>query len=180
MIAINVWMIFSTQSQVYSSVEQIPFAKVGLVLGTSNRNRNGTKNEFFKGRIQMAYELLNAGKIEHIIVSGDNRTRYYNEPQMMRDALIALGVPNDKIMLDTAGYRTIESIRNAQQLFGLTDVIIITQKFHGYRALFISNYYHLNARVMPARRLPLSESGNVRLREFFARIKAFIELYVVR
>lgn len=178
MIAINSWMIVSTKDQMFSSMDELPHNKVGLVLGTSNRNRKGGSNKFFAERMATTAALLKTGKIDQIIVSGDNRTRYYNEPLMMETALIELGVPKEKIVLDTAGFRTIESIKNAEKKFGLTEFTIITQEFHGYRALFISNYYELNTKVMSTKRLPLKDSGNVRLREFFARIKAFADLYL--
>jgi len=178
MIAINIWMVVSTKDQMFSSIENIPYNEVGIVLGTSNRNRNGGENKFFLQRMITAKELFKTGKIDKIIVSGDNRTKYYNEPLMMETALVDMGVPKDKILLDTAGFRTIESIKNAENVFGLKKFTIITQEFHGYRALFISNYFNLNAQVMSTKRLPLKDSGNVRIREFFARIKALADLYL--
>lgn len=177
-LGLNFWMIISTKGNIYNSLEDLPYNEVGLVLGTSNRNKNGGENKFFKERMITAAKLLNAGKIDRLIVSGDNRSKYYNEPVMMQSALIELGVPKDKIMIDAGGFRTIESIKNAKHEFGLSKLTIITQGFHGYRALFISNYYNLDAQVMRTKKLPLDESGNVRLREFFARIKAYTDLYV--
>ncbi len=171
-------MVASTKDQMFSSLEKMPYNEVGLVLGTSNKNRNGTENKFFSERMATAAQLLKNGKIDRIIVSGDNRTKYYNEPLMMETALIELGVPKEKILLDTAGFRTIESIKNVEKQFGLKKFTIITQEFHGYRALFISNHLHLNAQVMSTHRLPLKDSGNVRIREFFARIKALADLYL--
>ncbi len=178
MIAINVWVVLSTKNQVFTSIDDVPYNAVGLVLGTSNKNKDGSKNIFFAERMLTTANLFKNGKINKIIVSGDNRSKYYNEPLMMETALIKLGVPKEKIMLDTAGFRTIESIKNAEKKFGLKKITIITQKFHGYRALYISNHFHLNAQVMSTRRLPLKDSGNVRIREFFARIKAFVDLYL--
>ncbi len=178
MVAINIWMVASTKDQMFSSVEEIPYNEVGLVLGTSNKNKNGTDNQFFAERMATTAQLLKNGKIDRIIVSGDNRTKFYNEPRMMENTLVKMGVPIHKILLDTAGFRTIESIKNAEKKFGLKNFTIITQEFHGYRALFISNYFNLNTQVMSTKRLPLKDSGNVRIREFFARIKAFIDLYL--
>lgn len=178
MVAINIWMVASTKDQMFSNIEDVPYNEVGLVLGTSNKNKNGTDNQFFAERMATTARLLKNGKISRIIVSGDNRTKFYNEPLMMETTLIKMGVPKNKILLDTAGFRTIESIKNAEKEFGLKNFTIITQEFHGYRALFISNYYNLNAHVMSTERLPLKDSGNVRIREFFARIKAFIDLYL--
>ncbi len=172
-------MVISTKDQMFNSIENVPYNEVGLVLGTSNRNRNGSENEFFVQRMITTKELFKTGKINKIIVSGDNRTKYYNEPLMMETALVNMGVPRDKILLDTAGFRTIESIKNAEKEFGLKKFTIITQEFHGYRALFICNYFNLNAQVMSTKRLPLNDSSNVRLREFFARIKALVDLYLL-
>jgi len=180
LIGLNIWMVLSTKDRIYDSVEKVTFNEVGLVLGTSNRTQDGGENKFFKERMKTAAQLVKAGKVTKLIVSGDNRTKYYNEPVMMQSALMALGVPKDKIILDAGGFRTIESIKNAKNKFGLTKLTIITQEFHGYRALFISDYFQLNAQVMRTNRLPLKESGNVRLREFFARIKAFTELYLMK
>lgn len=172
-------MIVSTKDRIYESVKEIPFNEVGLVLGTSNKNKDGGENLFFKERMNTAAELYKSGKVNKLIVSGTNPSRYYDEPEMMRKALVEQGVPEDRILLDRSGLRTIESIRNTQNEFKLKNVTIITQKFHGYRALFISDYYQLNAYVISTRKLPLNESGNVRLREFFARIKAVIDLYLL-
>ena len=180
LVGLNIWMILSTKDRIYDSVEEVSFNEVGLVLGTSNRTQNGGENKFFKGRMKAAAQLVKAEKVDRLIVSGDNRSKYYNEPVMMQSALIELGVPKDKIILDAGGFRTIESIKNAKQEFGLTNLTIITQEFHGYRALFISDYFQLNALVMRTERLPIKESGNVRLREFFARIKAFADLYLMK
>jgi SanA protein len=177
-IGLNTWMIISTKDKIYDSLEDVPYNEVGLVLGTSNRNQKGEENKFFKERMFTAAKLLKAGKVNKLIVSGDNRSKYYNEPVMMQDALINLGVPKDKIFIDAGGFRTIESIKNMKEDFGLTNVTIITQEFHGYRALFICNYYDVEAQVMGTKRLSFKESGHVRLREFFARIKAFTDLYI--
>ncbi len=173
------WIIITTKSNIYKQVEDIPYNEIGLVLGTSNKEKGGGENLFFKERMATTFALWKAGKINIIIVSGDNRTQYYNEPKMMKEALLKLGIPSNKIRLDTAGFRTIESIKNAKKIVGLKKITIITQKFHGYRALFISKHYNLNAQVMQTHRLPLKYSGNVRIREFFARVKAFLELYII-
>lgn len=173
-------MILSTKANIYDSLDEIPFNKVGVVLGTSNKNKDGGENKFFKERMSTAANLYKQGKVNRLIVSGSNSSQYYNEPKMMAAALVKLGVPMDSILLDTKGNRTINSIENCKELFGLSKFTIITQQFHGYRALFICNFYELDAQVMRTKRLPLKESGNVRLREFFARIKAFSDLYLVK
>ena len=173
-------MIVSTRASIYPSLAEIPFNEVGVVLGTSNRNKDGGENKFFKERMLTAAGLYKQGKVNRLIVSGSNSSQYYNEPKMMAAALVELGVPMDSILLDTQGNRTINSIENCMELYDLSKFTIITQQFHGYRALFICNFYKLDAQVMRTKKLPLKESGNVRLREFFARIKAYYDLYVVK
>ena len=177
-VGINAWMVISTKEKIYYSIEKIPYNEVGLVLGTSNKYKGGGENNFFKERIETAAQLFKAGKVDRLIVSGSNVSKYYNEPEMMRIALIEHGVPNNNIILDGDGIRTIESILNSKNKFGLDKVTIITQEFHGYRALYISNFFNINAQVMSTKRLPLKESSNVRLREFFARVKAVVDLYL--
>lgn len=178
LIGLNFWIVFSTKQNVHGSIDDLEYNEVGLVLGTSNRNQQGGENKFFKERMITAANLLKSGKVAKLIVSGDNRTKYYDEPKMMQTALEELGVPSDKILKDPGGFRTIESIKNAKNDFGLAKMTIITQEFHGYRALFISNYYEVDAQVISTARLPLKETSNVRMREFFARIKAFTDLYL--
>gem|GEM_PF-4345032 len=111
--------------------------------------------------MQTAAELYKQGKIVHFIVSGDNRTRYYNEPLEMQKALVKLGVPIAAITLDYAGLRTLDSIVRCKEIFGQDNITIITQPFHSYRALFISDYYDVNAVALVAR-CKCSGSGSQR------------------
>jgi SanA protein len=127
-----------------------------------------------------ASELYQLGKIDHFIVSGDNRTRYYNEPLEMQKALVARGVPTRAITLDYAGLRTLDSVVRSKEIFGQDRIMIITQTFHSYRALFISNYYGIDAVAMVAAEPEFESSLKVRVREYFARSKAVLDLYVFK
>ena len=175
----NIWIIASTESKVYQSVEGLPERKIALVLGTSKRLVDGTPNPFFHHRIKKAAELYKKGKVKHFILSGDNETRYYNEPLDMKKALINLGVPEKAITLDYAGLRTLDSIVRCKEVFGQDEVIIITQKFHIYRALFISQFFQLDALGLEADGVPVGQSIKVVIRELLARPKAIIDLYVL-
>ena len=178
-LACNVWVIQSTQSRVFSDSHLIPHNKVALVLGTSSRLMNGNPNPFFVNRMARAAELYKLKKVEHFILSGDNQTRYYNEPETMRGALIALGVPDSTITLDYAGLRTFDSIVRSREIFGQDSLTIITQPFHSYRALFISDRMHINAVAVVADE-PRTEKGLlVYFREYFARTKAVMDLYLL-
>ena len=133
---------------------------------------------FFEYRIKMAGTLYQAGKVKHLIVSGDNRTRFYNEPLEMKKALVKVGVPDSVITLDYAGLRTLDTIVRCKEVFGQTTITIVTQPFHCYRALFISESYDMNAVAVMAQE-PILES-NVYFREYFARAKAVLDLYILK
>ena len=176
----NGWVIISTQKAVFTDYAKLPTNPVGLVLGTSNRLSDGSPNPFFDNRMQVAADLYKLGKVSHIIVSGDNRTRFYNEPLMMKRALVNLGVPDSAITLDYAGLRTLDSVIRSKEIFGQDHITIITQPFHSYRAIFISHYYHIDAVAMVVRELPQDTSVKIYIREYFARAKAILDLYILK
>ena len=97
MSACNIWVVESTEANVYSDLRLLPDHRIALVLGTSHRSVGGGPNPFFQNRIEMAATLYSMGKIDHFILSGDNSTKYYNEPMEMKKALIKKGVPLDDI-----------------------------------------------------------------------------------
>ncbi len=179
LVATNFWVVNSTKTDVLSDYKLLPDSGVALVLGTSHRMINGSPNPFFHNRMATAAELYKQKKIIHFIVSGDNRTRYYNEPSEMQKALIKLGVPTEAITLDYAGLRTLDSIVRCKEIFGQSKIIIITQPFHSYRALFISHYYDLNAVALVAEEPGQEVAPRVYLREYLARTLAIIDLYVL-
>jgi SanA protein len=175
----NIWIVKSTESKVYSDLSKLPEHRVALVLGTSYRRVGGGPNPYFEKRIETAARLYKMGKIDHFILSGDNRTMFYNEPWEMRKALIRAGVPETAITLDYAGLRTLDSVVRSKKIFGQDKITIITQPFHSYRALFISEYYEIDAVAMVADE-PLDQSFRMRVRECLARTKAVLDLYVFK
>jgi SanA protein len=178
--ASNIWIVKSTESNVYSELDELPDHRIALVLGTSHRSVGGGPNPFFQNRIEMAAKLYAMGKIDHFILSGDNSTKYYNEPEEMRKALIKKGVPASIITLDHAGLRTLDSVVRSKKIFGQNKILIITQPFHSYRALFISRYYDMDAVAMVAEDPDLEDTFKVRLREYLARTKAVLDLYIFK
>jgi SanA protein len=175
----NYWIIKSTKSQIFNDVCKIEPRTTGLVLGTSRLNRYGRPNLFFKYRIEAAASLFKAGKIKHIIVSGDNSKTEYDETTDMHDALVNAGIPDSCITLDFAGFRTLDSVVRCLKIFGQTDIIIISQEFHNQRALFIANHYKMNALAFSTRDVPASYSLRTTIREYFAKFKAVLDLYVL-
>jgi SanA protein len=176
----NVWIVKSTENKVYTELSRLPDHRVALVLGTSHRVVGGGPNQYFKNRIETAAALYKLGKIDHFILSGDNRTIFYNEPWEMRKALIKAGVPESAITLDYAGLRTLDSVVRSKKIFGQDKITIITQPFHSYRALFISNYYSIDAVAMVTEDPEMDQSLKVRVREYLARTKAVLDLYVFK
>ncbi len=179
-VAGNVWVVKSTEKKVFSDYHQLPNNLVGLVLGTSNKLTNGSPNPFFENRIKTAAALYREKKVTHFILSGDNRTKYYNEPNEMKKALMKLGVPDSAITLDYAGLRTLDSVVRSKEIFGQDRITIITQPFHCYRAIFISNYYGIDAVAVVSVEPSQEDAFSVYFREYFARTKAILDLYILK
>lgn len=175
----NYWITSSVKSQLYSDVNHVPQRKVGLVLGASKTTSRGTANLYFNYRIQAAYELFKAGKIQYLLLSGDNHVKGYDEPSDMREALMALGVPGSCIVLDYAGFRTLDSVVRANEVFGEDSVTIVSQEFHNQRALFIANKNNINAIAFNAKEVNRNYSLKTRIREYFARVKCVLDIYVL-
>jgi len=179
-VASNVIIINSTEQDIYTTISETPSGKrVALILGTSRYTTQGTANLFFKYRIAAAADLYDLGKVDHIIVSGDNALKEYNEPREMLQALIKLGVPRDAITLDYAGFRTLDSVVRCKKVFGQNKIIIISQRFHVERALFIAKKYNIEAIGYAALNPPENYSLKTHIREYFAKTKAVIDLYII-
>lgn len=166
----------STKKEIFSSISEIPKNKVGLVLGTSKKLIGGQPNPYYTNRINATIVLFNAKKIDFVLVSGDNGSIYYNEPNTFKKDLIKGGIPREKIFLDYAGFRTLDSMVRAKAVFGLHSVTIISQKFHNQRAIYIAKKKGLNAIGFNAKDIEGKSGFKVHLREYFARVKVFIDL----
>lgn len=178
-IASNYWVIKSTKVQLYSNINEIPENDVALLLGASKTTIYGNANLYFTYRIEAAATLFKAGKIKHIIVSGDNHKKEYDEATDMRDALIAQGVPDSCITLDYAGFRTLDSMVRCLKVFKRKNITVISQAFHNQRAVFIGKYYDMNVVAFNAKDVPSQYSLKTRIREYFAKFKAVIDLYII-
>lgn len=164
----------------YSNVNEIPFNKVGLLLGTCKTMKDKkTINPFWKYRLEAAYELWKAKKIDRILISGDNGWYGYNEPQDFFDAFIALGIPDSVLVFDFAGFRTHDSVIRCKKVFGQNKVTIISQEFHNERALFIAQKYDLDAIAYNAKDVGFRDNFYTTFREKLARVKLFLDIYVL-
>jgi len=162
------------KGKTFSSVESLPKNRVGLLLGTSQYLRGGGINPFFQYRVEAAVELFNSGKIDFILVSGDNKHLSYNEPRDFKRALVQKGIPDEKIILDYAGFRTLDSVMRAQKVFGQDSITIISQKFHNQRAIYIARKNNMKAIGYNAKD-PLNKP-RVYLREYLAKTVAYFDV----
>ncbi len=174
---IDQWVWWSTRDQMYSRVEDVPHHKVGILLGTSRYFMpEHTLNLFYVYRIKAAVALFNAGRIDYILVSGDNRKKAYNEPRMMLSDLLKCGIPRERIVLDYAGFRTYDSMLRCRDVFGEKEVVVISQPFHNARALFIANRCGMSAVAFNAHDVQAAKRVKNFFREKGARVKMLLDL----
>lgn len=162
-----------TEDNVTSEISKLPNEKVGLLLGTSKTLANGSPNPYFFNRIKAAAELYNSGKIQNIIVSGDNSRKNYNEPEDMKNELVKAGVPVEKIYEDFAGFRTLDSVVRAKEIFGQKSFIVISQQFHNERAVYLARKNGIEAFGYNAKDVNKYAGFKTNAREKLARAKVF-------
>ncbi len=165
-----------TKDSLFDSTESIPKNRVGLLLGTSKYLVDGGINQYYKYRIEAAVKLYNAGKIDFILISGDNATRQYNEPMTMRKDLIANGIPVEKIYLDYAGFRTFDSVVRSKEIFGLDSLTVISQPFHNERAIYIARSKGIYAIGFNAQEVNVYSGFKTQVREKLARVKMQLDI----
>jgi SanA protein len=172
---VNYMVVSSTKKQIYSDVNLIPKNRVGLLLGTAKYKDKARHivNLYYQNRIDATVALYMAGKIDYVIVSGDSTT-FYNEPALMKEDLVARGVPPGKIYMDNAGFRTLDSILRCRDIFGEDHFTIISQGFHNQRALYIANHKNITAIAYNA--ADGDSFWDATFREKLARVKMGLDL----
>jgi SanA protein len=169
--------VFTTsKNHLYNSLKEVPEKKTGLLLGTSRTLKNGMPNQYFYLRIKACVELFEAGKIKQILISGDNGTKAYNEPLDMKEELMRRGVPENKIFLDYAGFDTYDSVIRANRIFGQDEFVVVSQKFHNQRAVYIGRKNGLSVIGYNARDVKKMSGLKTKIREYFACVKAFLDV----
>jgi SanA protein len=168
----------SAEGRLYNSVDSLPHNHVGLLLGTSKYLRGGSINPYYQYRIDATVRLIRSGKIDYLVISGDNSRKSYNEPQMMKTDLASRGIDSIIIFLDYAGFRTFDSMVRLREIFSQDSVTIISQKFHNERALFIASKERISAVAINARDVPASIDFKTRVREKLARVKVFVDYFL--
>lgn len=166
----------NANNSLYSETKEIPFNRVGLLLGTTKYTKTaGFTNPYYTFRIEAASKLIRENKIKYLIISGDNGHKEYNEPELMRKDLMKAGIDSSKIFLDYAGFRTLDSIKRVKEVFGQDSVTIISQKFHNERAIYIASKEKIYAIGFNAKDVTKTQGFKTQLREKFARVKVFLD-----
>jgi len=170
----RIWVARAANARVYSSASQVPPCRVAMVLG-ARVLPNGMLCPFLRERCDVAIDLYKSGKVQKLLMSGDNRFKDYNEPEAMRNYAIAHGVPVGDIALDYAGRRTFDSMYRARHIFGIDKMIVVTQAFHTPRAVFLARAVGVDAYGVNA---PGDYVFKSDVRECFACVSALLDVYV--
>ncbi len=161
------------------NIEKVQPSPVAIVFG-AGLWRDGTPTPVLRDRVETAAELYFAGKVEKLLMSGDNSRQDYNEPQAMRDYAISLGVPDTVIALDYAGRRTYDTCYRARDIFGIRSAILVTQSFHLPRAIYTCNALGIKATGIPADQRDYRKGSLAywNLREIPASLVALWEVHI--
>ena len=168
----------ASRGLLHEAADTVPKKKAALVPGCAKTLANGRENRYFHYRIDAAASLYHAGKCDYLIVSGDNSRKDYDEPTDMQNALIKRGVPKNRIYRDFAGFRTLDSVVRAKEIFGQEDIIVVSQPFHNKRALFIAKKSGMKAVALNCREVRHHAGLKTRVREYPARVKMMLDLYI--
>jgi SanA protein len=169
----------AARDKTYTSVSSIPHRHVGLVLGCPRRAPGGWPNPFFENRIAAAADLYHHSKVDYLVVSGDNHIQSYDEPVDMKNALVEKGVPVDRIYLDYAGFRTLDSVVRVKEIFGQESVTVVSQNFHNQRAIFLADHNGIDAIGFDAPDVATQYAVKTVWREQFAKVKAILDVYLL-
>ncbi|OQY37121.1 MAG: hypothetical protein B6229_08950 [Spirochaetaceae bacterium 4572_7] len=173
------WIYFSTKKLIYSNISDLPYNKVGLIPGCNKYVSNGNINYYFVERISSGALLYHKNKIEYILVSGDNALASYDEPREMINSLIEAGVPKSKIVADYAGFRTLDTVIRAKEVFQLDKVTFISQNFQNQRGVFIGLNKGMDIIAYDVEPISLKYGYKTEIRELFAKIKMLLDLYIL-
>lgn len=169
----------STAPYIYQNIEEVPARPIAIVLG-AGLERDGRPSAVLADRVRTAAALYHAGKVRKLLMTGDNRFAWYNEPASMGEYALALGVPAEDIVYDYAGRRTYDSCYRARHIFGITDAVIVTQRFHQPRAVYLCRQMGINAVGITADLQPYLMEQWYRLRELAALLMAWADVHIRR
>ena len=175
--ACNIWVLSSCSGRLYDNAETVPHKRVAVMLGTNPKTKTGKMNYFYKHRIDAAVKLYQNGKIDRILISGDNSSKTYSEPDAMKADLMAAGIPDSAIYLDFAGFSTYDSMVRAKKVFRLLEFMVVSQDFHNKRAVYIARQNGIDAIGFNVQNTLFRKWRiKMELREILARVKAVGEV----
>ncbi len=172
------WVKRAAEPWVYATFRAVPIKMVAIVPGASI-GPDGEPSVVLGDRLETARRLYVRGKVGHILVSGDNQSRYYNETRAMKRWLVERGIPSEHIYADYAGFRTLDTMERAARVFKVHDAIICTQAFHLYRSVFLARQAKIDAVGLISDRRTYRRDRNDQAREYLARTLAFADTYVL-
>jgi SanA protein len=173
----NFTAIWASRGRLFTDVADLPEMKVGLVFGTTDRV-NGRENLYFRYRIDAAVRVWKSGKLDTLIVSGDNYSSpiYYNEPEKMKQALMDRGIPGDRIVCDSKGLRTLDSVVRAKEIYGTNTILLISQRFQNERAIYLAKAHGIEAYGFNAQDVETQAGLKTKIREVGARVKMWLDV----
>lgn len=164
---------------IYRTADDAEEASVAIVFGAGVWP-SGQPTDMLEDRLLTAQELYNQGKIQKILVSGDNRTSHYNEPQAMLNYLVSIGIPEDDVVLDYAGRRTYDTCYRAHEIFGVENAILVTQGYHLPRALFLCNHFGVQSAGISATKRSYVDNARYEIREILALYGSVLDVYILK
>lgn len=174
----NLWVLGQTRERIDYHLPQCRAEQIGIVFGTSHWTRSGARNPYFEARMSASARLLRLGRIDHLLLSGDNRTLSYNEPITMWRDLRGREVPETAMTLDYAGFSTFDTLARAREVFGVERALLITQAWHLPRALFIAGSVGIEAHGCAVEERVVKGQWRLAAREWVARLATLGDLYL--
>jgi len=174
----NLWVLGETRERIEHDLPMCRAERVGIVFGTSHWTRSGVRNPYFEARMSAAAQLLSLGRVDHLLLSGDNRTLSYNEPITMWRDLRGREVPETAMTLDYAGFSTFDTLARARQVFGVERALLVTQAWHLPRALFIAEALGIEAQGCAVSTREVRGQWRLAAREWVARLATLGDLYL--
>lgn len=168
---------YTTKNYIFSNQVNLPEAYTVIVLGASVKS-DGELSIMLRDRVESALLLYKEGKVKRFLLSGDNGSTYYNEPSAMKKYLLERGVPETDIFLDYAGFDTYDSVYRASYIFDVDRAIVVSQRFHLPRAIYIARSMDLDFYGYTGDRRIYEQESRNRLRELLANLKAWGELLI--
>ncbi len=174
-LGLSVYIFQATNSRTFTTIESLPAAHTVIILGASVYS-DGTLSPILQDRVDTGLKLYRNGKVKRFLLSGDNRSKDYDEVNAMRNYLVDLGVPYSHIYIDPAGIDTYDSMYRSNAVFEVPSAIVVTQQFHLPRTLFIAKNLGLSYRGYPAESNNYITEDHLIRREKLANFKALYEI----